>query len=244
MPALPLSPTRKRTMLANFCSAQLQCRPGGTGEAVPRGEAACVVCARKDWLESRFKCFLWKELPGGGAAEPAAQGGEGEQGAASDSEDEQLEQKRSLLRDADGAYYFGDPTLINGSWASSTTTGDGRRSRRRSSTHPRCNTRRARTIVGCCTHAGYRRSLARARCRQQRLHRRGPRAELQSLPYRLSSLAWSCHAAPALGSRMSHFGYAGSAGTRSARSSQACRAPPSRTAVSYTHLTLPTICSV
>ena len=113
LPALALSPMRKRTMLANFCSAQLQCRPGGTGEAVPRGEAACVVCARKDWLESRFKCFLWKELPGGGAAEPTAQGGEGEQGAASDSEDEQPEQKRSLLRDADGNYYFGDPTLIN-----------------------------------------------------------------------------------------------------------------------------------
>ena len=29
--------------------------------ALPRCEVACVVCARKDWMENRFRVHLWKE---------------------------------------------------------------------------------------------------------------------------------------------------------------------------------------
>ena len=32
--------------------------------AKERSEVACVVCARKDWLESRFTVYLWRTAPG------------------------------------------------------------------------------------------------------------------------------------------------------------------------------------
>ena len=60
--ALPLSMKRKRTMLANFDQALRCCRPGGTGELEPRRDVACVVCARKGWLDARFPVYLWKTL--------------------------------------------------------------------------------------------------------------------------------------------------------------------------------------
>ena len=32
--------------------------------ATERSEVACVVCARKDWLENRFTFYLWSEATG------------------------------------------------------------------------------------------------------------------------------------------------------------------------------------
>ena len=32
--------------------------------AKERSEVACVVCARKDWLESRFTVYLWRQADG------------------------------------------------------------------------------------------------------------------------------------------------------------------------------------
>ena len=32
--------------------------------AKERSEVACVVCARKDWLESRYTAYLWPEATG------------------------------------------------------------------------------------------------------------------------------------------------------------------------------------
>ena len=35
--------------------------PDSIDNAMPRSEAACVVCARKDWLENRLSVYLWRE---------------------------------------------------------------------------------------------------------------------------------------------------------------------------------------
>ena len=58
-------------MLANFSFHQCYSIPesGGiewmdgktVGTAKPRQEVGCAVCARKDWLETRFRVYLWRE---------------------------------------------------------------------------------------------------------------------------------------------------------------------------------------
>ena len=59
----------KRLMVQNFAHFQQYCHPGARGnyfaggEEVPRCEAACAVCARKDWLENRHKLRLFAEPP-------------------------------------------------------------------------------------------------------------------------------------------------------------------------------------
>lgn len=63
MTALPLSIRRKRNMLANFDQELRCCRLGGTGDLEPRCDVACVVCARKGWLNLRYLVYLWKTLP-------------------------------------------------------------------------------------------------------------------------------------------------------------------------------------
>ena len=35
--------------------------PNSFEVARPRCEVACVVCARKDWMENRFQAYMWKE---------------------------------------------------------------------------------------------------------------------------------------------------------------------------------------
>ena len=62
---------RKRTMIANATSAMLQSRPAGEGDVEERREEACVVCARKDWVDMRYRRYLWKSFDGSGALEPA-----------------------------------------------------------------------------------------------------------------------------------------------------------------------------
>ena len=38
--------------------------PDSTVAATPRAEVACVVCARRDWIEQRFRVHLWRESDG------------------------------------------------------------------------------------------------------------------------------------------------------------------------------------
>ena len=69
--ALGLPNQRKRTMIANATSAMLQSRPAGEGDVEERREEACVVCARTDWVDMRYRCYLWKSIDGSVAIEPA-----------------------------------------------------------------------------------------------------------------------------------------------------------------------------
>ena len=63
------SAQEKRLMVQNFAHFQQFCHPGSKGnrfsggEAVPRCEAACVVCAQKDYLEHRHKLSLFGAVP-------------------------------------------------------------------------------------------------------------------------------------------------------------------------------------
>ena len=65
----PISAQEKRIIIQNFARFQQYCRPGAGGnffadcEEVPRCEAACVVCAQKDYLEHRHKMSLFAEAP-------------------------------------------------------------------------------------------------------------------------------------------------------------------------------------
>ena len=76
-----------------------------------------MVCARKDWLESRYQCYLWKAFPRGDAGELAADEEAAKDAAAEvclePSDDEEPRRPRRLLRDADGVYYMGDAAKVN-----------------------------------------------------------------------------------------------------------------------------------
>ena len=57
----PITAQEKRIMVQNFAHFQQFCHPGSKanrfsgGQEVPRCEAACAVCAQKDYLEHRHK---------------------------------------------------------------------------------------------------------------------------------------------------------------------------------------------
>ena len=65
----PITGQEKRIMVQNFAYFQQWCFPGSRGnyfadsKAVPRAEAACVVCAQKDYLEHRHKLSLFGAIP-------------------------------------------------------------------------------------------------------------------------------------------------------------------------------------
>ena len=65
----PLTGQEKRLMVQNFARFQQFCRPGAKGnyfadsDEVPRAEAACAICAQKDWLENRHKLNLFGTMP-------------------------------------------------------------------------------------------------------------------------------------------------------------------------------------
>ena len=56
-------------MVQHFSRFQQFCRPGANGnyfadcEEVPGAEAACAICARKDWLEHRHRLSLFAAVP-------------------------------------------------------------------------------------------------------------------------------------------------------------------------------------
>ena len=70
----PLLPWVKRNLLESATFHLTYSVPGSLSlkwshpEAFPvakeRSEVACVVCARKDWLESRFTVYLWRTASG------------------------------------------------------------------------------------------------------------------------------------------------------------------------------------
>ena len=76
-----------------------------------------MVCDRKNWLESRFQCYLWKAFPHGDAGELAAEKEATKDAAAEErlepSDDEVRRRPRRLLRDADGVYYVGDAAKVH-----------------------------------------------------------------------------------------------------------------------------------
>ena len=39
-------------------------RPDSFSAAMPRAEVPCAVCARQDWIENRFRVYLWREADG------------------------------------------------------------------------------------------------------------------------------------------------------------------------------------
>ena len=61
----PITGQEKRLMVQNFAHFQQFSHPGAKGnyyadcDEVPRAEAACAVCACKDWLEHRHKLSLF-----------------------------------------------------------------------------------------------------------------------------------------------------------------------------------------
>ena len=75
----PLTGQEKRLIVQNFSRFQQYCRPctGGNffadAEEVPRAEAACAVCARKDWLEHRYKLSLFGDPPPAAVTQCGAQ---------------------------------------------------------------------------------------------------------------------------------------------------------------------------
>ena len=66
-------------MVQNFAHFQQYCHPGAKGnhfadtEAVPRCEAACAICAKKDFLEHRHKLNLFAEPPAQNVSELAGE---------------------------------------------------------------------------------------------------------------------------------------------------------------------------
>ena len=58
--ALSLPRRRKRQQLSNFTYHLTHSLPGDGGAAQPRRTEACAVCARKGWLESRYRAYLFK----------------------------------------------------------------------------------------------------------------------------------------------------------------------------------------
>ena len=73
----PITAQEKRLMVQNYAHFQQYCYPGAKGnyfadgEEVPRCEAACAICARKDWLEHRHKLRLFANMPSGVVSEDA-----------------------------------------------------------------------------------------------------------------------------------------------------------------------------
>ena len=116
----PITGQEKRIMVQNFAHFQQYCYPSAKGnyfaegEEVPRCEAACAICARKDWLEHRFKLRLFAEPPAATVSEDAA--------AEPDPEETELDEDcmrlKSTLRTPaklrrHGHYYIQSPQLVH-----------------------------------------------------------------------------------------------------------------------------------
>ena len=102
-------------MVQNFAHFQQFCHPGSRGncfsggEAVPRCEAACAVCAQKDYLEHRHKLSLFGAVPEEAGTEQRAD-------AASDEEhgpegESNAGPTRTLVKHR-GVYYLQSPELV------------------------------------------------------------------------------------------------------------------------------------
>ena len=104
-------------MVQNFALFQQFCHPGSKGnrfsggEAVPRCEAACTVCAQKDYLEHRHKLSLFGAVPEGQVSEHCADPASDE---ADVSEGEGNARPAQTLVKHRGVYYLQSPELVQG----------------------------------------------------------------------------------------------------------------------------------
>ena len=112
----PITAQEKRLMVQNFAHFQQFCHPGSRGncfsggEAVPRCEAACAVCAQKDYLEHRFKLSLFGAVPEQHASERGTDAASDPEG---DSEGEAGSRPtRSLVKHRE-VYYLQNPELVH-----------------------------------------------------------------------------------------------------------------------------------
>ena len=102
-------------MVQNFAHFQQFCHPGSKGnrfsggKAVPGCEAACVVCAQKDYLEHRHKLSLFGAVPeervSEHCADPASDQDDVSEGEAN------ARPARTLVTHR-GVYYLQSPELV------------------------------------------------------------------------------------------------------------------------------------
>ena len=115
----PITAQEKRLMVHNFAHFQQFCHPGAKGnyfadtKEVPRCEAACAICTKKDWLEHRHKLHLFSEPPANIVSENA----DAKREAAEDSDGEEGSNAKTLsvasLLKHEGIYYLRSPEKVN-----------------------------------------------------------------------------------------------------------------------------------
>ena len=119
--AQPLPKMRKRQQLANFTHHLTYSTPGDGGPPEPRRQEACAVCARKAWLESLFRTYLFKSCKSHCSVVETEENEEEEVDKDNDEEEvgdivqseQQKARVKKLLKDVEGKYYFGDPKEVN-----------------------------------------------------------------------------------------------------------------------------------
>ena len=117
----PITAQEKRIMVQNFAHFQQFCHPGSkgnffsSGKEVPRCEAACAICAQKDYLEHRHKLSLFGAAPEHHGQELCSDAA-GDLGNVSEGEGEaDAPRTRALLKHR-GVYYLQSPELVQNSW--------------------------------------------------------------------------------------------------------------------------------
>ena len=114
----PITGQEKRLMVQNFAHFQQYCNPGAKGNyfadgaEVPRCEAACAICARKDFLENRHKLHLLAETPTNTTSETANAEN------ATENSDEEVDPSATTLstralRKHRGIYYLQSPDQVH-----------------------------------------------------------------------------------------------------------------------------------
>ena len=116
--AQSLPKQRKRQQLANFTYHLTHSIPGDGEPPEPRRQEACAVCARKGWLEARYRVYLFRPWTNQSTHTESCEDDE-EQEVKDDEEkeddnvDKKEQRRRRLRRDQEGKYYFGDPAKVN-----------------------------------------------------------------------------------------------------------------------------------
>jgi len=109
--AIPVLPPDKRRIIQNFTAALIYSRPAeghfGRDKVCMRQLIGCATCARVEWIDHCFPCYLFKECPESLRPSEKETDDEGET-LHNDSGDEETpapEQRRGkLLKDKDGLY--------------------------------------------------------------------------------------------------------------------------------------------
>ena len=119
-------------MLANFSFHQCYSIPESGGiewmdgktvdTAKPRQEVGCAVCARKDWLETRYRVYLWREpdaddAPDLDEVEPKSSGASHEEemgrGVGKPVDANTAQATLYARTTSDGCYCFGNADKVN-----------------------------------------------------------------------------------------------------------------------------------